>query len=87
VLKELTRADWLELLRLPEERIPDVLVLRGTRSLDVHLDRHRALFDSADEIRVPNGIIEHILIGVVGERFAGDIYFRGAPVRFASPAG
>lgn len=71
MLKELTRADWLELLHLPEERVPDILVLRGTRSLDVHLDRHRALFDGVDEVRVPNGIIEHVMIGGVGERLVG----------------
>lgn len=44
MLKELTKTDWLSLLSLPQDRIPDVLVLRGTRNLTTHYDRHRALF-------------------------------------------
>ena len=71
MLKELTRADWLALLHLPEDRVPEVLVLRGTRSLDLHFARHRALFDSVEEIRVPNGVIEHVLVGMIGERPVG----------------
>jgi len=41
-------------------------VLRGGRSLDVHLERHRALFDTAEDFVVPNGIIERAPIGTVG---------------------
>jgi len=36
MLKELTKTDWLALLGIPEERTPDVLVLRGTRNLKTH---------------------------------------------------
>ncbi|MEW6202102.1 MAG: hypothetical protein AB1546_09015 [bacterium] len=33
MLKELTKKDWLALLGIPEDMIPAVLVLRGTRNL------------------------------------------------------
>jgi hypothetical protein len=66
VLKELSRAQWLDLLHLPAARVPDVLLLRGGRSLDLHLNRHRALFDTLDDLLVTNGIIEQALIGTRG---------------------
>ena len=31
MLKELTKNEWLSLLNIPENRVPTVLVLRGTR--------------------------------------------------------
>lgn len=71
MLKDLTRTDWLDLLRLSAERIPDVLVLRGTRSLDLQVNSHRALFDTAEALAVPNGIIDHVLIGTCGDRSVG----------------
>src|SRR5579864_2350424 len=49
-----------------DRKAPDILVLRGGRSLDVHLERHRALFDTAEDFVVPNGIIERAPIGTVG---------------------
>ncbi len=36
MLKELTRADWLDLLHLPDDRVPDVLVLRATEYWNTH---------------------------------------------------
>ncbi len=71
MLKELTRADWLALLELPEDRIPDVLVLRGTRNLKVHYDRHRALFADVREVGSPNGIIDHVMVGTYQQRLVG----------------
>lgn len=68
VLKALTQADWLNYLRLSPEHVPDILVLRGGRSLDLHLKRPRGLFDTAEDFDVPNGIIEHVLIGAMGIR-------------------
>jgi hypothetical protein len=32
MLRELSRADWLGILNLPESRIPAVLLVRGTRN-------------------------------------------------------
>jgi purine-nucleoside phosphorylase len=73
VLKDLTRADWLTILGLPESRIPSVLIVRGTRNFR---SKYRAMipyFDNVLELGTPNGIIEDVLIGDV----------RGQPVGFA----
>jgi ribosomal protein S18 acetylase RimI-like enzyme/purine-nucleoside phosphorylase len=73
VLKELTKADWLDILKLPESKIPAVLILRGTRNFR---SQYRAMlphFDGALEVGTPNGIIEDVLIGDVN----------GWPVGFA----
>ena len=71
MLKELTKADWLSLLNLSEDRVPDVLVLRGTRNLKTHYDRHRALFSEAYEVGSPNGIIDHVMVGTYKDRYVG----------------
>src|SRR5262249_6160164 len=73
MLKELTKADWLGILNLPESRIPAVLLLRGTRNFR---SKYRAMlpyFDNVLEVGTPNGIIEDVLIGDVA----------GQPVGFA----
>jgi purine-nucleoside phosphorylase/ribosomal protein S18 acetylase RimI-like enzyme len=73
VLRELSRADWLGILKLPESRIPAVLLVRGTRNFR---SKYRAMlpyFDNVLEVGTPNGIIEDVLIGDVA----------GQPVGFA----
>lgn len=35
MLKELTKSEWLSLLSIPESKVPQVLVLRGTRNLSL----------------------------------------------------
>jgi purine-nucleoside phosphorylase/ribosomal protein S18 acetylase RimI-like enzyme len=73
MLKELTKADWLNILGLPESRIPAVLIVRGTRNLR---SKYRAMlpyFDDVLEVGTPNGILEDVLIGDL----------RGRPVAFA----
>jgi purine-nucleoside phosphorylase len=71
VLKELTRADWLTILGLPESRIPGALIVRGTRNFQ---SKYRAMlpyFDNVLELGTPNGIIEDVLIGDVCGRPVG----------------
>jgi len=63
MLKELTKKDWLSLLNIPENRIPTVLILRGTRNLKVNYTKHRALFTDVFEVGSPNGIFEDVLVG------------------------
>jgi ribosomal protein S18 acetylase RimI-like enzyme/purine-nucleoside phosphorylase len=73
MLKELSRADWLGILNLPESRIPAVLLVRGTRNFR---SKYRAMlpyFDDSLHVGTPNGIIEDVLIGGV----------HGCPVAFA----
>jgi hypothetical protein len=63
MLKELTKADWLSILGIPEQRIPSVLLLRGTRNLKAQFERYRQLFSNTIEIGCANGIVEDVLIG------------------------
>jgi uridine phosphorylase len=63
VLKDLTRNDWLNAIDLDPSRVPSVLLLRGTRNLERHYDRSRALFEEVIEVGSPNGLFEHVFIG------------------------
>lgn len=73
MLKELTRADWLNILDIPAAKIPAVLVLRGTRNLRSQYQAVLPFFTDIHEVGSPNGIFEDLLIGDVG----------GFPVGFA----
>jgi purine-nucleoside phosphorylase len=73
MLRELTRTDWLGILGLPEERIPTVLIVRGTRNFQARYRAMRPAFDRVLDVGTPNGILEDVLVGEV----------RGCPVGFA----
>jgi uridine phosphorylase len=80
MLRELTKADWQAILKLPDEQIPKALLLRGTRNLKSQYALHRSLFDDVAEIDLPNGIVEDVFIGrLAGHRVAyASVY--GAPM-------
>jgi len=63
MLRELTKSDWLSFLKIPEPRIPRVLLLRGTRNLKTQYEIHRRYFSNVMEVGGPNGIVEDVLIG------------------------
>ncbi len=63
MLKELTKTEWLSLLNLPEDKVPKILVMRGTRNLKTHYAKHSTLFGNIVEIGSPNGIFEDVLVG------------------------
>ena len=63
MLKELTKTEWLSLLNLPEDKVPKILVLRGTRNLKTNYAKHSTLFENIVEIGSPNGIFEDVLVG------------------------
>ena len=63
MLKELRKNDWLSILKIPEDRIPTVLVLRGTRNLKVNYAKYSAFLTNIYEVGSPNGIFEDVLIG------------------------
>ena len=65
MLKELTRADWLGILNLPAERVPAVLILRGTRNLRRQYQAVLPYFTDVVEIGTPNAIFEDVLVGDV----------------------
>lgn len=73
MLKELSKADWLSILKLPENRVPKVLILRGTRNFRTRYEAMLPYFENVHEVGTPNGIVEDVLIGDV----------RGFPVGFA----
>src|SRR5262245_20369483 len=73
MLKELTKADWLKLLNLPESRVPVALILRGTRNLGSQYQAVLPFFTNVTHIGAPNGIFEDVLVGDL----------RGWPVGFA----
>ena len=63
MLRELGKRDWLSWLNIPEERVPKILILRGTRNLRMRYDQHKELLSDVLEIGSPNGIFEDVLIG------------------------
>ena len=63
MLKELTKGEWLSLLNIPEDRIPKVLALRGTRNLRINYAKHRSFFKNIFEVGSPSGIFKDVLIG------------------------
>ena len=71
MLKELTKKEWLSLLNIPENRVPTVLVLRGTRNLKVNYAKHSNFFTDVFEVGSPNGIFEDVLIGTYKNRDVG----------------
>jgi purine-nucleoside phosphorylase len=73
MIKDLTKSDWLQILQLPESKIPSVIILRGTRNFDTQYQAMLPFFDNIIEVGTPNGIIENVFIGEV----------RGFPIGFA----
>jgi uridine phosphorylase len=80
VLKDLTKADWLQILNLPEERIPAVLILRGTRNFKTRYQAIVPFFSNVLEVGSPNGILEDVLIGEVGGYQIGFACVYGGPM-------
>ena len=80
VLKELTKADWLSFLSIVEDRIPTVLVLRGTRNLRANYDKYAARFEDVLEIGSPNGLFEDVFIGRHRGTDVGYASVYGAPM-------
>jgi 5'-methylthioadenosine phosphorylase len=77
VLRELTRADWLSILGIPEQRIPRALLLRGTRNVKAQYQHYRQFFSDVRVVGCPNGIIEDVFLGDQA----------GQPVAYASVYG
>jgi purine-nucleoside phosphorylase len=80
MLKDLKRDDWLSLLNIPEERIPLVLLLRGTRNLKTHYQEYLQYFTNILEIGTPNGVLEDVFIGDLGGNTIAYASVYGAPM-------
>ena len=63
MLRELTKSHWQQILGIPDQRIPQAIILRGTRNLKTQYDIYRQRFDDVMEVGLPNGLIEDVLIG------------------------
>jgi uridine phosphorylase len=71
VLRELTRQDWLSILHLEEQHVPETVILRGTRNLRRNFEKYRRLFTDPLDVGSPNGLFEDIVIGRIGDRQVG----------------
>jgi purine-nucleoside phosphorylase len=80
MLKELTKADWLRILNLPVSRVPQVVILRGTRNLRSQYEAILPSFGNVLEVGTPNGILEDVLIGEVRGRAVGFACVYGSPM-------
>jgi purine-nucleoside phosphorylase len=80
VLKELTKADWLNILGLPESRVPAVLILRGTRNFRSQYRAMLPYFENVLDVGTPNGIVEDVLIAEVRGCTVGFACVYGSPM-------
>jgi uridine phosphorylase len=80
MLNELTKKDWLSMLGLTEDQIPQALILRGTRNLKEQYKHHRQLFENVSDLTTPNGVLEDIFIGELEGRKVGYASVYGAPM-------
>jgi uridine phosphorylase len=80
MLRDLTKGDWLSMLGIPEDRIPQVLLLRGTRDLKGRYRQMSEYFSNILPIGSPNGVIDDVFLGELnGVRIAyASVY--GAPM-------
>jgi uridine phosphorylase len=80
MLRELTRADWLSSLSIPERRIPLVLLVRGTRNLTSWSRLSQQHFTNVLELGTPNGILDDLFVADSGPYPIGYASVYGAPM-------
>ena len=80
MLRDLTREHWLELLNLPCNCIPNVLILRGGRSLRTNYEVHRTYFDNVTEIKTSNGLFDDLCVGDLNGKSIAYASVYGAPM-------
>lgn len=80
MLKDLDKGDWLSLLGFPADRIPQGLVLRGTRNLKKKYLEHQVYFDNIVEVHSPNGVLEDIFVGDIDGVTVAYASVYGAPM-------
>ncbi len=77
MLKEFTKQNWLNLLKITKKQIPEILILRGTRNLKKYYDKFKSCLDDIYEVGSPNNIFENVLLGK----------YKNHPVGYASVYG
>lgn len=80
MLAEMTRDDWMKMLGIPPGRIPQVVLLWGTRNLSQRCASMRRRFSKVLEIGSPNGLLDDVFIGMLGDLNVGYASVYGAPM-------
>lgn len=80
MLREFKKHDWLQLLRIPENWIPKVLVLRGTRDLKRHYTDFRERFTRVMDLGSSGGFVDDVFIGELNGHPVGYASVYGAPM-------
>lgn len=80
MLRELTKNDWMAMLGIPQARVPQALLLWGTRNLKARYATMREHFTQVLEIGSPNGLLEDVLIGMRGDTCVAYASVYGAPM-------
>src|SRR5579863_3430892 len=80
MLRDLTKHEWLSILGVPAAMVPQALVLRGTRNLTTQYTHYKDMFGDYLEVGTPNGVVEDVLIGTVGNVRVAYASVYGAPM-------
>lgn len=76
----MTKDDWMSMLGIPRDRTPQALLLWGTRNLKRRYAAMRSRFGEVFEIGSPNGLLEDVFIGTLGDATIGYASVYGAPM-------
>ncbi len=80
MLREMTKDDWMAMLEIPQSRVPQALLLWGTRNLKACYATMREHFTQVLEVGSPNGLLEDVLIGMSGDTCVAYASVYGAPM-------
>jgi uridine phosphorylase len=80
MLRELTKQEWMSMLGIPESYVPQALLLWGTRNLKTRYTTMRQHFDNVLQIGSPNGLLEDVFIGTLGDNCVAYASVYGAPM-------
>jgi purine-nucleoside phosphorylase len=80
MLRDLTKSDWQELLKIPDDRIPMALILRGTRDLKGQYTHMRTLFSDVLDIGDSNVVVDDVFIGNLDGASVAYASVYGAPM-------
>jgi len=71
MLRDLTKTDWLTMLAIPRDIVPQALLLWGTRNLKARYATMRQRLSGIFEIGAPNALLEDVFIGKLGSVCVG----------------
>jgi purine-nucleoside phosphorylase len=80
MLGELTKDDWMKMLGIPQNRVPQAVLLWGTRNLKTRYTAMRQRFRQVHEIGSPNGLLDDVLVGMLGDICVAYASVYGAPM-------